>query len=110
MNGVPMRRSPDIERYTISSNGRLGRLLLDAELSPDSASKAEKDQVGDTALCRSSQAAGEVLAYTLWAVALTTGWTTYRPIKNQAPLLYAFVQALPCGYTSNDCAIGGISG
>ena len=52
VNGVPMRRSPDIERYTISSNGRLGRLLLDAELSPGSASKAEKDQVGDTAICR----------------------------------------------------------
>lgn len=52
VNSVLMRRSPDIERYTISSNGRLGRLLLDAELCPDSASKAEKDQVRNTVLRR----------------------------------------------------------
>ncbi len=44
MKGVLIRRSPDIKRYTVSSNGRLGRLLLDAELCPDTTSKAEKDQ------------------------------------------------------------------
>ena len=33
-----------MERYTVRSNGRLGRLLLDAELSLSDASKAETDQ------------------------------------------------------------------
>lgn len=41
---VLTHRSPDIKRYTVSSNGRLGRMLLDAELCPDSTSKADKDQ------------------------------------------------------------------
>ena len=35
-------RSPDVEHYTVRSNGRLGRLLLDAEMSADSTSKADK--------------------------------------------------------------------
>ena len=51
-------RSPDIERYTISSNGRLGRMLLDAELCQDSASKADKDQARDAMLCTQSDNLG----------------------------------------------------
>ena len=36
------RRSPDVEQYTVRSNGRLGRLLLDAEMSAGGTSKADK--------------------------------------------------------------------
>lgn len=41
-------RSPDVENYTIASNGRLGRLLLDEELSAGSSSKSDTDKASQT--------------------------------------------------------------
>ena len=39
-----------MQHYTIRSNGRLGRLLLDAELSADSSAKSDTENVSQIAL------------------------------------------------------------
>lgn len=50
MDDVLACRSPDVQHYTIRSNGRLGRLLLDAELSADSSAKSNTKNVSQVAL------------------------------------------------------------
>lgn len=55
MDNVLACRSPDVQHYTIRSNGRLGRLLLDAELSAGSSAKSNTEKVSQVALCYCQQ-------------------------------------------------------